>query len=445
MSNKILLRNVFTNLLKEISPEKLIERSCVYESGSEELKIFESSYNLSNYKNVHILGSGKAVIPMACAMQTLLKERITSSLLVGAYALEAPLPKTTYLQSTHPIPSEISLEAAHALQDKLQSLHQDDFFIYLLSGGTSALVELPVNEISLKDFQETTLQMLHGGMPIEAINAVRKHISQVKGGKLALQTSAQGVVLVLSDVIGDDLHAIGSAPFYYDTTSFLDAISSLKHYKVFEKIPKDICDYLEAGVRNEVEETPKSTSSHIEHFIIGSNALVLQKSQKLLSQSNCKSSIISTPIEGDVAKVADQLYNFALEHQEQRHCYIFGGEATVIVNGAGKGGRNQHLCLHLLTKLIGKCDLTVLCAATDGVDGNSTAAGAIIDWHSRIDALSHNIDPAHYLQEYNSNTFFTKTDALLEPGATDNNLLDIIIMLIEPPYVPVHNQGDNNG
>lgn len=440
MPNKVLLRSVFTDLLKEISPEKLIESSCSYEPSSQELKIFENSYQLSSYKNVHILGSGKAVIPMARAIQTLLQDRVKSSLLVGAYALETPLENTTYIESTHPIPSEKSLEAAHALQDKLQSLHQDDFFIYLLSGGNSALVELPVDAISLQDFQETTLQMLHGGMPIEAINSVRKHISQVKGGKLASQTSAQGVVLVLSDVIGDDLHAIGSAPFYCDATSFFDAVSYLKQYEVFEKLPKDVCDYLEAGILGKVAETPKLPPSHIKHFIIGSNTLVLKKCQELLLASNHKSTIISTPIQGDVAEVAEQLYKFALEHQQQRHCYIFGGEATVIVNGDGKGGRNQHLCLHLLTKLRGKCDATFLSAATDGVDGNSTAAGAIIDWHSRIDALSQNLDPSHYLQEFDSNTFFTKIDALIEPGATDNNLLDIIIMLIEPPY-----QGDNNG
>jgi glycerate-2-kinase len=283
--------------------------------------------------------------------------------------------------------------------------------------------------------------MLKGAMPIEKINSVRKHISQVKGGKLANCTRAQGIVLVLSDVIGDDLHAIGSAPLYCDTTTFKDAKASLEEYGLFETMPQNIQNVIEEGQKGLRAETPKTPHKHIDHYILGSNTLVLQKAQKLLSASGVDATVIEKPIEGDTQKLAEELLAFATTHQEGRHCYIFGGESTVLVQGEGKGGRNQHLCLSVLKQLEGKTDITFLSAATDGIDGNSDAAGAVIDIHSPVDARSHNIDVQHYLDTFDSNSFFAQTGELLVPGPTHNNLLDIVMMLIEPKPIV----GETNG
>lgn len=430
MSNKTLLHTAFNQLLKEITPQKLITESCQLDG--KKFTVLDKTYELDKYKNIYLLGSGKAVVPMAVEVQKLLKPLLKQTLLIGPYGSEEKFDNGKYIQSTHPLPSNKSIESAMALLDSIKTFNDDDLFIYLLSGGNSALVELPEEEISLKEFQEATSLMLRGGMPIEKMNSVRKHLSRVKGGKLAANTKADGIVLVLSDVIGDDLHAIGSAPLYCDKTSFKDAIDGLKEYALFEKMPDSVQTFFQEGKAGIHTETPKKPYEHIDHHILGSNRIVLEKAQKILQKEGIKSSIMEEPLQGNTSHIAKKLLKFSQNHQDTTHAYIFGGEATVVVKGDGKGGRNQHLCLNMLTQCDLSCDITFLSAATDGVDGNSNAAGALIDIHSLVDAKARQIDPQHYLDSFDSNNFFEQTGELLITGPTHNNLLDIMIMLIEP-------------
>ncbi len=439
MSKKNTLHTVFNALIEQVKPQRLINEQCRYMDDI--LTVQETDIDLSTYKKIHLLGSGKAVVPMAEALRALLGERIESALLVGAYPESNVEDDTEYIKSSHPLPSQKSIEAATALRSKLLSLEEEEFFIYLLSGGNSALVELPESPITLEEFQTTTSLMLQGGMPIEEMNAVRKHLSRVKGGKLAQGTEAKGIVLVLSDVIGDDLHAIGSAPLYYDTTTFNDAIASLKAHALFEKIPKGVQQFLLEGREGVHVETPKSESEKIRHFILGSNTHVLNKAKMLLENDNIPTTIADEPLQGDTQILAKELVNLAETYRGERHCFIFGGEATVNVRGEGRGGRNQHLALSVLQLLEGKNDITFLSAATDGIDGNSDAAGALIDTHSRVYALAHEIDPTFYLETFDSNAFFSKTGELLITGPTHNNLLDIVMILIESTL----QKGENNG
>lgn len=430
MSNKALLNSVFNRLLEQITPQKLITEQC--ELSAEILSVGQSVYELSGYKKIYLLGSGKAVIPMAKTLQTMLKERISHTFIVGPYPLNEALEKTRYIQSTHPLPSEQSLLAAKALQEELRSFEEDDLFIYLLSGGSSSLLELPESPICLEEFQEATRLMLRGGMAIDEINCVRKHISALKGGKLALLTQARGIVLVLSDVIGDDLHAIGSAPLYYDMTRFEEAIEMLEKYALFEQMPPRIQRFLIEGKEGMNDETPKEEQKHISHHIVGSNRAVLYKAKVLLEESGVETSLIEKPIQGEVSDLARKLYALAQVPVRKRHCYIFGGETTVTVEAEGKGGRNQHLCLSLLSLLEKETDLAFLSAATDGVDGNSTAAGALIDAQSRANAQAKHLDIKYYLDNFDSYAFFSHSKELLITGPTHNNLLDICMLLIEP-------------
>ena len=429
MSNKTLLNGVFHQLLKEITPEKLVAES--YHLNEHKFTVLNKTYDLDEYKNIYLLGSGKAVIPMAEEVESILKPFLKKTLLVGPYDSDKTFDSGSYIQSTHPLPSVKSIDSAKALQEILQNMDKDDLFIYVLSGGNSALVELPEETISLNEFQEVTRLMLHSGMPIEKMNSVRKHLSQVKGGKLAQQTKAKGVVLVLSDVIGDDLYAIGSAPFYCDHTSFDDAKEALNTYGVYEKMPESIQTFFKEGISGMHPETPKTPSEHIDHHIVGSNRIVLEKAAQLLQKEGMDTSIIDESLHGDIDETSNKLLEFFKSHQDRTCAYIFGGEVTVVVKGEGKGGRNQHLCLNILTQCDLSCGITFLSAATDGVDGNSNAAGALIDTHSHIDAKVRNIDPQHYLDSFDSNSFFEQTGELLITGPTHNNLLDIMIMLIE--------------
>lgn len=439
MSSKKLLFNTFDRLIEEIKPQNLIAEQCRY--ADETLTVNGTAIALKPYKKIHLFGSGKAVLPMAEAVQGLLGEKIAETLIVGAYE-ESDLPGgTRYIRSTHPLPTSKSVKAAKALREKLESLDEEDFFIYLLSGGNSALVELPEASITLEELQTTTSMMLKGGMPIEAINCVRKHLSRVKGGKLAHCTRAKGIVLVLSDVLGDDLHAIGSAPLYFDTTTFEDAITSLQSFGLFDGLPQGVQHFLREGAAGKHPETPKSEKKGIRHFILGSNALVLNRAGELLEAAGLATTLVSKPLQGDARELAAELVDLAESYEGERHCFILGGEATVNVKGEGRGGRNQHLALCVMLALSDKREVSFLSAATDGVDGNSDAAGALIDTNSRVNAKALGIDPKYYLETFDSNAFFAKTGELLMPGPTRNNLLDIVMMVVEPNI----KQGELNG
>lgn len=430
MPNKTLLHRVFHITLKEITPEKLIEASCRLDGQT--LTVLDHQYDLGEYRNIYLLGSGKAIVPMALGMEKLLKPLLKKILIIGPYSSEVTFENGHYRQSTHPLPSHKSMSAAISMQETLCALEKEDLFIYLLSGGNSALVELPEADISLNEFQEVTRLMLHSGMPIEKMNCVRKHLSQVKGGKLAEVSQAKGVVLVLSDVIGDDLYTIGSAPFYCDQTTFQEAEEALRSYGLLEKIPKSVQMFLGEGKEGLHNETPKIPHAHIDHHILGSNRIVLKKAQEILEKEGIETTIVDEPLRGPVGKVAEKLLEFTTYHHEKTHAYVFGGETTVVVTGEGKGGRNQHLCLSLLMLLDGSCNVTFLSGATDGIDGNSNAAGALINIHSCVDAKTHHVDPQHYLESFDSNSFFAQTRELLITGPTHNNLLDVMIMLILP-------------
>lgn len=426
MTKKAVLKNIFKSLIADLTPTALIENQCSLKGSI--LSIKETQYALNDYKNIYVLGSGKAVIPMAEALHKILGGRIVKSLLIGPYPWQNELPNTQYLQSTHPLPSQKSLEAAKALIDFLSVLNGDDLFIYLLSGGTSALVELPVETVSLEQLAMATTAMLESGMPISDINSIRKHLSRIKGGQLASCTQAHGIVLTLSDVIGDDLEAIGSGPLYCDSSTYTDALRLLQTYNIKNKIPLPILEHLKKGKLHNIDETPKKPSENIQHHIIGSNSIVLQKLAALLGDFDIKSKIIPIPIKGDVKLVAKYIANFTATTEQQDICYLFGGEATVIVKGRGRGGRNQHLCLQILDLLDKNKPVTLLCAATDGIDGNSDAAGALIDNKSKKDALALGLNPTDYLEHFDSNGFFKRTNELIKTGPTHNNLLDVIML-----------------
>lgn len=435
MSNKTLLRETFLEAIKRTTPQDLIKKACKVEGDT--LYLQGSEYNLKEYKNIYILGSGKAVVPMAEALEELLAAYSVETLLVGAYEYNTHKKHQRYIQSTHPLPSEMSIEAASALIELMEKMGEDDLYIYLLSGGTSALVELPNEGITLEEFQLTTQIMLRGGMAIDEINSVRKHLSQIKGGQLAHKSRAEGVVLVLSDVLEDDLHAIGSAPLYYDTTTFSESIKNLEKYNLCEQIPKNVYEFLLEAK----QETPKEEHPKVKHFIIGSNKNVLDEVKKILDEKGVESSYIQKSVNGDVMAVAKELLSNVEKSHKSKHCYIAGGESTVVVKGKGKGGRNQHLALAFLTLLDGTQDITFLSAATDGIDGNSDAAGAIVDYHSKSLARTYKITPEHYLETFDSNMYFERTNELLISGATQNNLLDVVMILVEPNL----KRGDNNG
>lgn len=440
MLNKEKLLNIIDDSLHQINPEKLINKACSFDKKTNSLTIQNSTLKIPSGKKIHLFASGKAVQTMAHAMSEIIGEDFIEQVtIVGPYEQDEKTSKIknlTYLQSTHPLPSQKSVDAALQMTKTLQTLNKDDIFIYLLSGGTSALMELPVPSIPLDDFQSTTSLMLKNSMPIEAINCVRKHISQVKGGRLSNLTDATGYVLVLSDVLGDNLEDIGSSPFYFDKTTFEDAVNYLYKYKIFDDLPMSVKSYLENGCNDKVEETLKKEALHIKHFIIGSNSQFLHSIQDKLQDLDICAKVYENSIVEDVDTVCKNLLEFI--DQNQQGCFIFGGEATVLVKGDGKGGRNQHLALTFLDKYSlneknKNSEILFLSVASDGIDGNSDAAGAIVD-KSLLQKIKNDPNEQTALQNalnsFDSYSFFKTRGYLIQSGPTHNNMLDAVIIYI---------------
>jgi hydroxypyruvate reductase/glycerate 2-kinase len=316
-------------------------------------------------------------------------------------------------------------------------LHDDDFFIYLLSGGTSALIENPISPITLAEMQETTRLLLHNSVPIQQVNAVRKHLSMIKGGRLGQCTKASGAVLVISDVIGDDLSVIGSGPLYYDDTSFTDCRHILEHATIWNNIPASVREIIVSGEKGDITETPKQQRTAINHYLLGTNRTSLQHARQTAEESGIPSYIFSSSLEGEARVVAKVLISIAKNISTFNEpfgppvCLLFGGETTVTVRGSGKGGRNQELALAALAEINDQNNILLLSGGTDGIDGNSSAAGALADSDFFSEGANMGLSIDDFLSDNNSNAYFRAVGGLLETGPTGTNVMDIALVIID--------------
>ena len=339
--------------------------------------------------------------------------------------------------SSHPVPTEKSIRAAEIMTRGLSGLSEKDFFIYLLSGGSSALLEKPVPPIRLIDMQRVTEMLLRRAVPIGEINVVRKHLSTVKGGRLGRLSPARGIVLVISDVIGDDLETIGSAPLYRDRSSFADASDILKKYDLWPRLPVSIKKVLTKGLKGEMEDTPENENRKIEHRIIGSNLQLLEEAQRIALSLGIQSRIMTSSLRGEAREVARAIVAIGEEMIKTGHPFkgpialIFGGETTVHVKGKGRGGRNQEMCLAALREIGPRKGMTFLSAGSDGVDGNSDAAGAVVDFTSYEKAKHLKLLIDDYLNNNDSHSFFKQTGDLIYTGPTGTNVMDISILYVQ--------------
>jgi glycerate 2-kinase len=423
--------DIYREALAAVLPENLIRDSVAVVDDA--LIIKEKVFQMGPL--VHIFGSGKASIGMAKAFEDIMADRIAGGLIVSNYN-DSSFKKIDICIGSHPVPDEKSLRAADLLIERLSALSEDDFFIYLLSGGSSALIERPVPPLTLQDLRHASTLLMNAGASIDELNAVRKHLSMIKGGHLAQMTKARGVVLVISDVIGDDLETIGSAPFYKDQSTFSDAWEILDRYNLYDQVSLGVRAHIEKGLAGEVEETPKDESSQIDHIVIGSNGKALQRAKKMASSLDMTARIMTSRLRGEVREVAKVIVAIGeeiavtLNPAEMPVCLLFGGEPTVTVKGDGKGGRNQEMCLAAIKEMGNRPDMIFLSAGTDGIDGNSDAAGAVVDCDSykRVEYLGLNID--NYLKRNDSNGLLKQTGDLITTGPTGTNVMDIMILII---------------
>ena len=388
------------------------------------------------YRNIFVIGAGKASAQMGRAIERLLGARISGGLISVKDGHGAKLRRIEIHECGHPVPDARGVAGARRIAQIASQAGPDDLVICLISGGASALLPLPAPPITLAEKQKTTRLLLHCGASIHEINCVRKHISLIKGGQLArLAYPATLLTLILSDVIGDDLDVIGSGPTVPDRSTFAEARAIFEKYRIWNKLPSSVRDRLSSAV----EETPKPGDKIFENtnnIIVGSNALAVNAAALEARHLGFHTLVLSTFIEGEAREVARVHAAIAKEIRATGRplktpaCVISGGETTVTIRSHGLGGRNQEFALAAALDIAGLRDVAILSAGTDGTDGPTDAAGAIAYGTTLARAEKLGLDAAAFLANNDSYRFFETTGDLIKTGPTGTNVADVQIILV---------------
>jgi hydroxypyruvate reductase len=436
--------------LRAVDPAQAVHRA-IQRQGSDLRIALDNSdeqdsvhYDLDRFERVYVVGGGKAGAPMAQALAEILGDRLTTGWVnvKGGHLVEAALPPAlTIHEARHPIPDEAGRHGAAQILRLAEEATARDLVFCLISGGGSALLPLPVEGITLADLQALTDALLRCGATINEINAVRKHCSQIKGGQLARAASPATVVaLILSDVVGNPLDVIASGPAVPDTTTYADAWAVLARYGIVDDIPARIADHLRAGLDGDAPETPKPGDpifERVHNAVIGSNAIAARAAQAEAEALGFHTLLLSTYVEGEAREVARVMAAIAKSlvvegwPLPKPACVIAGGETTVTLHGNGKGGRNQELALAAALALAGWPGVTIVALATDGTDGPTDAAGAVVDGETVARARALDISGADYLARNDSYAFFDRLGDLIRTGPTNTNVNDLTFILVE--------------
>ena len=388
------------------------------------------------FRNIYVIGAGKAGAPMALAAERALGRRLTAGLINVKDGHVAKLRRIELNQCGHPVPDARGVAGAERIAQMAAAAGREDLVLCLISGGGSALLPLPAAGITLEEKQATTRLMLGCGATIHEINAVRKHISRIKGGQLArLAAPARVEALLLSDVIGDNLDVIGSGPTAPDASTFGGAGAILDRYAIRDRVPAAVRVRIEAGERGEINETPKPADplfGRVRNTVVGSNRLALDAAQRKARELGYRTSILSSTIEGETREIARMHAAIAREIARAGRplrapaCIITGGETTVTIKGDGLGGRNQEFALAAALDIAGLERVVVFSAGTDGTDGPTDAAGAIADG----DTLRRKPDARAYLDRNDSYRYFEALGDLVITGPTNTNVMDVRLLLV---------------
>lgn len=429
---------IFFSGLRAVDPQEAVLRHVHVVSG--DLMVGGKIYKLRDFQRIWVFGAGKADAPMAKALENLLGERISGGLIIVKEGYGLSLKRVQVVEASHPVPDERGIRGTREMMLMMEEVGEKDLVFVLISGGGSALLSAPAQDVSLEDKQEVTRLLLSCGATIHEINAVRKHISLVKGGQMARALHPATVVsLIMSDVIGDDLDVIASGPTVPDRSTFLDAKGVLETHGIWSDIPSSIKNRVELGIRGEIQDTPKPGDPVFEkcHWeLVGSNIQALKAAREAAEKLGYNPLILSSRIEGEAREVGKVFGAIAMEVINSSYpiappaCILGGGETTVTVKGDGKGGRNQELALSVAISLKGIEGVIFLSAGTDGTDGPTDAAGAIVDGFTLQRAKRIGLSAINYLQRNDSYHFFQALGDLVITGPTRTNVMDIQVLLI---------------
>ena len=433
------MRRILQAALDAVDPYEAVRRALSFKGRS--LQTADDTYDLRRIRRVAVVGAGKAAIPMARAVSDVLRGRVESAFVVTAVAGKVgPKSGIEAAVAGHPIPDRRGLRAAQRILETALSLGSEDLLIVLLSGGASSLLPLPDEGLTLADKQRVTRMLLRSGATIAELNAVRKHLSAIKGGGLAAATRAQVLTLILSDVGGDDPGVIGSGPTAPDRTTFLDAALIIRRYGLWERLPAPVRIHLVEGLAGWRPETPKPRSRifrRVAHVVVGHNRLALDAAAAVAGRSGYENVLIEDFVTGDAAMVGRWMGELGKNLAGRAAlpgpvCVLVGGELTVTVRGSGRGGRAQEFALAAALAMHGSSGVWAVGFGTDGRDGPTDVAGAMADGGTAARGRKKRLTAAAALKRNDSYRFFKAVGGHIVTGSTGTNVNDLYMILVKP-------------
>jgi glycerate-2-kinase len=423
---------------KAVDPRRIIKSKVLLEGSI--LRVDNYTFNIKKFKNVYVIGGGKASGLMAEAIEAISDKKITDGHVNVPKGGKYRTSIIKIHEASHPIPDEYGVEGARRMLEMAEKAGEDDLIICLISGGGSSLMPLPRDGITIADKRKITQDLLRCGATINEINTVRKHISAFKGGWLAKKVYPATILnLILSDVVGDPLEFIASGPTVPDSTTFSDAIKVLKKYGLWDKAPESIKKVLLDGEKGLIPETPKANDEAFQkvfNIVIGNNRTASMAACETLKSEGLNTLILTSLLEGEARHVGTVLASIAREiiasgNPIQRPAgIVVGGETTVTVTGKGLGGRNQEIALAAAQIISGLNGVVVASLSTDGVDGPTDAAGALADGKTIARAEAFGLKAEEFLVENNSYHFFSKLGDLIFTGPTGTNVNDVSVIVV---------------
>jgi glycerate-2-kinase len=440
--------------LRSVEPEKLLQNAV--KIVKEKLKIQNDTFDLNTFREILVIGGGKASGQMALAIEVLLKNypKINYTGLINIpnnldLKIPSPSSKIRMNLASHPIPDKNGFNGTKNMFNLIENTTKDDLIIILLSGGGSALLPMPKQEVTLEDLQTTNSLLLDSGASIHEINTVRKHLSDFKGGKFAKKvydsSKATVIALIISDVVGNNLETIASGPTIPDLTTFKDAYDVIEKYKLVNNIPISVKQLIETGMNDPSLNKPLDKPiyfKNIHNYLIGSVESSVIEVSNYLKKKNFSVDYFSSEIVGEAADFGKELVNIishklqdmSKESKKQKIALIGTGELTVTIKGKGSGGRNQEMLLSFLSNMKDKkidYKFLVIAVNLDGIEGNSKAMGALVDNILLTQSINKNINFESYLNTNDSNHFFKMLKGEIITGATGINVNDLLLILLD--------------
>lgn len=430
-------REIFNAALKAADAAKAVSRHLRVDGQS--IDIDGRLYSLTNYRKIFVVGAGKGSAQMCKALAELIGDWLYGGIIITKYGYAVPVKKIAIIEAGHPIPDENGLRATKRVLSLLRQTTSEDLVINLISGGGSALLCSPADGVPFHEKQEISRLLLRCGAPIGEINAIRKHISKVKGGHLArLAYPSTLISLILSDVVGDSISDIASGPTAPDPSTFSDCQTMLDRYKLRTEKSGSIGRLIDKGSAGEIEETPKPGDpifNNVVNVVIGSNRLAVIAAKEQAEALGYHVKVIDDLAEGEATELAvahaaviKEIYHSGRFRRST--CVISGGESTVTVRGDGLGGRNQEFAVATALELDGLDGVVALIGGTDGTDGPTEAAGGIVDGGTVRRGKIKGLDPRDYLNRNDSYHYLQATDDLLVTGPTFTNVMDLRVFII---------------